>query len=71
MGRNHFYQDFEYGASYEGYWTYGQMVLQLDNSANILEDLHTGIYFIFLFYHSYGYDIIREDVLNVTEGNSG
>jgi hypothetical protein len=32
-----FYLKFEYGASFEGYWTYEAMVLQLEDCANVVK----------------------------------
>ena len=46
------------------------MVLQLEECADVLKDLHTSIDFIFLFYHSCGNDIGREYGLNVMKINN-
>ena len=56
MGRNPLCQYSGYGARDEVYWTYELMVLKLEEWINIITALHTGIYFIFLFYHSCGND---------------
>ena len=56
MGSNNFYQNFEYGAIAEGYCTYDRMVLQLQDCVDILKDIHTGVYLIFLFDSAYGHD---------------
>ena len=71
MGRNNFFQEFEYGASAQGYWTYDRMVLQLEYCTNILEYLHPGIYFICIFDNYCGYDRGIEDQLYVTNTKSG
>ena len=49
MGRNTFYQEFEYGTIAEIYWTYYLMVLQLEDCNNIIKALHNGIDSIFIF----------------------
>ena len=71
MGSNYFCQEFEYDTSAERCWTYDRMVLQLEDCAGILQDLHPGIYFIFIFDHSYGHDIKREYGLDIKNMNSG
>ena len=71
MGRNHFFQYSEYGASDEGYFTYDWMVLQIYYCTNILKAIHPGIYFIFLFDNPCRNDRGTEDRLNVTKMNSG
>ena len=68
---NPFCQQFEYGASAEGYWNYERMVIQLEDCADILKALHPGIDFVFLFDHSCGHDRGREDGLRATKMNSG
>jgi energy-converting hydrogenase Eha subunit F len=35
-----FYLEFEDGASFEGYWTYDAMVLQLEDYANVVKTLY-------------------------------
>ena len=47
------------------------MVLQIEESTNILKALHTDIDFIFIFDHPCGNDRRIEDRLNVTNMNSG
>ena len=49
MGRNNFWQEFEYGASYEVYCTYERMVLQLKYRSRIFKALHPVIYFIYIY----------------------
>ena len=56
MGRNSFFRELELGASEKGYWTYERMGLKIEDCVDVLKDLHPGIYFIFIFYHSVGYD---------------
>ena len=56
MGRNPLCQYSGYVARDEVYWTYEVMVLKLEECINIITALHTGISFIFLFYHSCGND---------------
>ena len=71
MGRNNFFQDFEYGASDEGFCTYEWMVLQIEYFTGIFKAIHPGIYLIFLFDNPCGHDRGIEDRLNVTKMNSG
>ena len=61
MGRN----EFEYCASAKVYCKYYRMVLKLEEYTGIFKAIYTGMYFLFLFYHSCGNDIGREDGLNV------
>ena len=70
MGSNNFCQRFDYGASAEGYLTYDQTLLQIEDCVDILKSLHPGIDFIFLFDNSCGNDRRREDGLNVTKTNN-
>ena len=49
MGRNNFWQEFEYGASYEVYCTYERIVLQLKYRSRIFKALHPVIYFIYIY----------------------
>jgi hypothetical protein len=35
-----FYLEFEYGASFEGYWTYNVMVLQLEGCVDVVKTLY-------------------------------
>ena len=46
------------------------MILQIDYCTNILKFLHTDIYFIFIFDHSYGNYIGRENRMNIRKINS-
>ena len=71
MGRNTFWQEFEYGTSAKVYWTYDQMVLQLEEYTDILRALYPSIYFIFIFDCPWGHDIGIEDRLNLMKTNSG
>ena len=71
MGSNNLRQDFKYGASADGYWTYDHMVIQLEDCVDIPKALHPGFYFIFLFDDSCGHDRGRKYGLNVKNMNSG
>jgi hypothetical protein len=53
---NPFVLEFEYGASAEGYWTYASMVLQLEDSLDVVKTLYPQYDFLFLFDHSCGHD---------------
>ena len=71
MSINPFCQDFEYVAIADGYWTYYQMVLQLEDCVYILKAIHCGTGFIFLFGHSCRHDRGIKDGSNVTHMKSG
>jgi hypothetical protein len=64
LKENPFYVEFEYGVSTEGYWTYNQMVLQLEDCIDVLQVLHPQYDYVFLFDHSCGYDRQRPNGLN-------
>ena len=55
--------EFEYGVNTEGYWTYGHMVLQMEDCADVLNVLHPEYDFVFLFDHSCGHDRKQPDGL--------
>lgn len=65
-----FVQEFEYGASSKGYWTYESMVLQLEDCVDVLKMLYPEFQFLFLFDHSCGHDKAREDALNARNMNT-
>ena len=71
MGRNPLYQEFEYGESDEGYWTYERMVLQLEDCTDILKYFHPSIDLISIFNHPYGRDKGIENRMNITKKNIG
>ena len=71
MGSNNFCQRFDYGASAEGYLTYDQTLLQIEDCVDILKSLHPGIDFIFLFDYYCGHDKGRKYGFNLTKINSG
>jgi hypothetical protein len=48
------YLEFEYGASFEGYWMYDVMVLQLEHCSDVVKTLYPQNDFLFLFDHSCG-----------------
>ena len=66
-----FNKSFEYGASAERYWTYGCMVLQVENCTDVIIALHPKFYILFLFGHSCGHDRGREGGLNINRMGSG
>jgi hypothetical protein len=66
-----FYLEFEYGASFEGYWTYDSMVLQLEDCADVVKTLYQQYDFLFLFDHSCGHDCMPDDALKVDGMNKG
>ena len=62
-----FSKKFEYGANKDGYWTYEDMVLQLEDCVDVLKALNGDKYdYCFLFDHSNGHDRLRPDGLNVS-----
>ncbi len=60
-----FFREFEYGQYTDGYWTFQQMVLQLEDCVDILNIKSPQYGFLFLFDHSCGHNGQREDGLNV------
>ena len=54
MGVNTLCQEFEYDESFEVYWTYNWMVLQLEGCSNVIKALHPRIDFMFIFDHTCG-----------------
>ena len=58
--------EFEYGANNEGYWTYDNMVLQLDDCVDCLNYLYPNYEFLFMLDHSSGHDKQKPDALNAT-----
>jgi hypothetical protein len=56
-----FIKEFEYGSSNEGYWNYDHMVLQMEDCINLMTILYPSYDYLFLFDHSCGYDMERED----------
>jgi hypothetical protein len=60
-----FIVEFEYGANYEEYWCYEQMVLQLKDGVDCLKVLCPQFAFLFMFDNSFGHNQQREDGLNV------
>eukprot|EP00978_Attheya_sp_CCMP212_P024028 scaffold74802_cov56-Attheya_sp.AAC.1 len=65
---------FEYGNAEgkEGYWTYDNMVLQLEDCIDILTVAFGKTYdYVFLFDHSCGHDRMRKDAINIHGMNVG
>ena len=63
-----FSKKFEYGNNKEGYWTYEDMVLQLEDCVDVLKTINGDKYdYCFIFDHSNGHDRLRPDGLNVNK----
>ena len=59
---------FEYGNSKNGYWSYEDMVLQLEDCVDVLRAINGDKYdYCFLFDHSNGHDGLRPDGLNLNK----
>ena len=56
IGRNPFWQEFEYGASAKVCCAYDRMVLKLEDCIKILKVIHPSIDFIFLFDNYFVHD---------------
>ena len=58
----------EYGNSKDGYWSYEDIVLQLEDCVDVLKSINSDKFdYCFLFDHSNGYDRIRPDGLNINK----
>ena len=63
-----FSRKIEYGNSKDGYWSYEDMVLQLEDCVDVLRALNSDKFdYCFLFDHSNGHDRQRPDGLNVNK----
>ena len=59
-----FQHDLEYGANNEGYWTYENMIIQVEDCIDCLKAINGDKYqYLFLFDHSNGHDRTTEDAL--------
>jgi hypothetical protein len=57
LTKSPFVLEFEYGAAFDGYWTYNSMVLQVKDCADVLNSLYPDEFeFLFLFDHLCGHD---------------
>ena len=65
-----FVTELEYGQNKEGYWSYYQMVLQLEDCIDVLKWAYPDFDFIFLFDHSNGHDRFQPDGLNMKKVSS-
>ena len=65
-----FSRKLEYGSLKEGYWSYEDMVIQLEDCVDVLKAINGEKYdYCFLFDHSNGHDRLREDGLNLNNIN--
>ena len=63
-----FSRKLEYGNSKDGYWSYEDMVLQLEDCVDVLKAINGDKYdYCFLFDHSNGHDRLRPDGLNINK----
>ena len=61
-----FSRKLDYGNSRDGYWSYEDMVLQLEDCVDVLRSINGNKFdYCFLFDHSNGHDRLRPDGLNV------
>jgi hypothetical protein len=58
-----------YGVKYKGYWSYEDMIIQLEDCIDCLLTLFPHFDFYFLFDHSNGHDHMQPDGLSVTKCN--
>ena len=59
-----FRRDLQYGANNEGYWSYEDMIIQVEDCIDCLRAIHGDTYqFLFLFDHSNGHDRTAPDAL--------
>ena len=56
----------EYGANLNGYWSYEDMSMQMEDFIDCLHVLHPQFHIILLFDHSNGHDRLRPDGLSTT-----
>ena len=63
-----FSRKIDYGCNKEGYWSYEDMVLQLEDCVDVLKALNGDKFdYCFLFDHSNGHDRLRPDGLNINK----
>ena len=59
-------RELQYGAEREGYWSYEDMILQVEDCVDCFWALHGGKYnYLFIFDHSNGHDCMASDALSV------
>ena len=64
-----FVKEFEYGSNFDGYWTYDQMILQLEDCIDVLKVAFPGFQYLLIFDHSNGHDRMRPNGLNINKIN--
>mmetsp|Transcript_26808 Transcript_26808/g.33053 ORF Transcript_26808/g.33053 Transcript_26808/m.33053 type:complete len:391 (+) Transcript_26808:1059-2231(+) len=62
-----FVSELEYGSNKEGYWTYDNMVLQLEDCIDCIKCLYPDYDFMFLFDHSNGHDRLQPNGLSINK----
>ena len=62
---------FDYGENREGYWNYNHMVLQFEDTVDVLKVMYPNYKFVYLFDHSSGHSKQRPDGLNASRMNKG
>jgi hypothetical protein len=60
---------FDYGENRDGYWNYNHMVLQFEDTIDVLKVMYPNFKFVYLFDHSSGHSKTRPDGLNVSRMN--
>ena len=69
LQKSPFVCELEYGINNKGYWTYENMVLQLEDCINVLKITHPEFDFVYLFDHSNGHNRMRPNGLNINKIN--
>ena len=67
LGSSPFVCEFEYGSNNNGYWTYDQMIIQLEDIIDVLKFTHPHFDFLFIFDHSNRHECLRPNGLNLTK----
>ena len=62
-----FVRELQYGAELEGYWSYEDMIVQVEDCLDCLIAIHHDKYqYLLLFDHSNGHDQISDDALTIS-----
>ena len=69
LQKSPFVCELEYGINNEGYWTYENMVLQLEDCIDVLKITHPEFDFVYLFDHSNGHNRMQPNGLNMNKIN--
>ena len=67
-----FKRQIDYGAMKDGYWTYEDMIVQVEDCIDCLKAIHGNAYeYLFLFDHSNGHDRLSPDALSASAIRKG